>query len=506
MLFNFLSLNLLIFSPILAAVVIASPLFGINPIYIRRFAKTFGTCHFIYTLLFVAFNNLGVGPFYNEINIFGSAWLSNLGINAAFGTDGLTVILVAMTSFIFLLALILSKTMIRTKHKMYYTLMFLLLSALLGTFCAKDMFVFLIFWLAELIPMYLLIAEWGTGDCKQSAMKYLMFTFFGSIFMLMAMISLYYYGYHANGELSSSIDFLRVNLEDGIFPLVLKKAIFWGFFIGFAVKLPVFPLHTWLTDVNSDSVPPVNMLFSAVLLNTACYGLIRFNLDLFPELFAYYAPILMIIAVVTIIWSSLCALKQKDIYKIVSYACVIYSGLFLLGLSTLTKAGIDGAILIMISSSLITAGLFAITGLVQQATKTKSLVEITGLGKSMPRLMNLSYFFVFATMAVPLTVNFPALWLITYGTYSADYTSELSPKIATVIVLTAVVVSGMFILKMFLGIFGGATDKKYNDITGHRLTVIIALVFFIVLFGCFPESIMNIYDGVSQMLTELLRA
>lgn len=506
MLFSFLSLTFLIFSPILAAVIIASPLFGTNPIYIRRFAKTFGTCHFLYTLLFVLFCNLGVGPFYNEINILGTGWLSNLGINAAFGIDGMTVLLVAITSFTFLLSLILSKTIIRTKHKMYYTLMFLLLSALLGIFCAKDMFVFLIFWLAELIPMYLLIAEWGTGDCKQSAMKYVLFTFTGSIFMLMAMIALYYYGYHANGELSSSIDFLRINMEDGIFPIVLKKLIFWGFFIGFAVKLPIFPFHTWLTDVNADSVPPVNMLFSAVLLNTAGYGLIRFNVDLFPELFTYYAPILMLLAMISIIWAALCALKQKDIYKVVSYASIMYMGLFLLGLSSLTKAGIDGAILLMITNAFIGTGLFAITGLVQQATKTKSLQEISGLGFYMPRLRNLSYIISFASMGIPLTIAFPAIFLICTGTYTADYTNELFPKIATILVAVAIVLTAMYLLRMFHSIFCGKADKKYNDITRHRLVVVSILAFFIILFGIFPDSLMSIYDSVSEMLSELLRA
>ena len=166
--FNFLSLNLLIFSPVIAAMITASPLFGKNPIYIRRFSKTFATIHFLYSLLFIGFYNSSTGNFYDEIRIFGKGWLSKLGISAAFGVDGFTILLVVLTSFIFLLALVVSKTMIRTKHKMYYTLMLLLLSTVLGIFCAKDMFVFLLFWEAELIPMYFLIAQWGSEKCKKA--------------------------------------------------------------------------------------------------------------------------------------------------------------------------------------------------------------------------------------------------------------------------------------------------------------------------------------------------
>lgn len=506
--FDLLSLKFLIFSPLLAAVIIASPLFGTNPIYIRRFAKFFGTVHFLYSLLFIVFYNFGVGSFYEEITIFGTGWLNKLGINAAFGLDGLTVILTALTSFIFLISLIVSKTMIRTKHKMYYSLIFTLLSAVLGIFCAKDMFVFLIFWEAELLPMYFLIAEWGTNNCKYAAMKYILYTFTGSIFLFIAMLGLFFYGYHANGELSSCIDFLRVSLTDGVFPVFLKELLFWGFFIGFAVKIPIFPLHTWLPDAHAEAAAPVSMILAAIMLKTGAYGLIRYNFDLFPELFIKYAPFIMALAVINIIWAALVAFKQKDIKRLIAYSSISHMGLFLLGLSSLTKAGIDGAFFIMISHAFTAAGLFLIAGLIYQAAKTRSLQELKGFGKSMPILMTASYIISFSSMGVPLTAGFPGEFLAFTGAFSADFISGAFPKAAALISITVMVLGASYILKLFHGIFCQteySSVRKYHDVTGHRLMCIAVLCFCIVLFGCFPDTLMSIYDSVTNFLLEVLR-
>jgi len=505
--FNFLSLNILIFAPVIAALIIASPMFGTNQIYIRRFSKTFATLHFLYSLLFVLFYNQGTGTFYDEITVSGAGWLSKLGVNAAFGADGFTILLCVLTSFIFLMSLIVSKTMIRTKHKMYYTLMMLLLSTTLGIFCAKDMFVFLIFWEAELIPMYFLIGEWGSGKCKDSAMKYVLHTFFGSIFILLAMVGLYYFGYHANGVLSSSIDFLRIYQTDGNFPILLQKIIFWSFFIGFAIKLPIIPLHNWLPQTHSDAPTPISMFMAAITLNTGAYGLVRFNLDLFPELFSQYAPYIMIFSAINVIWAALAAFKQKDIKKIAAYAGISHMGLFLLGLSSLTKAGFDGAILVMFAHAFSAAGLFLVTGLIHQTTKTRSLQEITGLGKSMPRLMTAAYLIFFAAIGIPLTIGFPAELLVFVGSFSADFSNAILPKICSIIAILTVVLSASYAFKLFHGVFCQTdnTQKKYHDITGHRLMVVCTLCFCIILFGCAPDFLMSIYNDVTDMLIEILR-
>lgn len=503
---EFLSLNILIFSPLLAAAIIASPLFGTNQIYIRRFAKMFFTCHFIYSLMFLVFFYFGIESYYNELSVFGKGWLNKLGISAAFGVDSFTVILLILTSLVFLLASVASKTVIRTKHKMYYSLLLLLFCTTLGIFCAKDMFVFLIFWQAEFVPLYFLISEWGSADCRESAMKYLLAAFTGSMLLTIAMIGLYFYSYYANGTLSSTIDFLRIYSSDGICPLFLQELMFWTFFVGFAVKLPAFPLHTQYVNVQAKSVMPVNMVLSAVLVNTAAYGIVRFNFELFPDLFTKYAPFIMLIGVLNILWATLAACSQNDIKKVVAYSNISYMGLFLLGLSSLNKTGIDGALFIMLAQTVLASGLFFVVGYVAQTLKTQSLLEISGIGTSMPRLMFLAYIVAFGVMGIPLTIGFTGDFLCFAGAFSADFPNGDYPKILVSVAVLFFVITAVYLLRMFHGVFcRSSVSKKLYDISGHRLTVLAVLCFCIVLFGCFPDTLMSIYNNVSDLLVESLR-
>lgn len=503
---EFLSLNILIFSPLLAAAIIASPLFGTNKIYIRRFAKTFMTCHFLYSLLFLVFFYFGIESYYNELNIFGKGWLNKLGINAAFGVDGFTVILIISTSLIFLLSSIASKTVVRTKHKMYYSLLFLLLCTTLGIFCAKDMFVFLTFWQAELIPLYFLISEWGSTDEKNSSMKYLLFVFAGSMLLTVSMIGLYFYSYYANGTLSSTIDFLRIYSSDGICPVFLQKIMFWTFFIGFATKLPVFPLHVNFTEVQTKAITPLNMIISGILVNTAAYGIIRFNFELFPELFTQYAPTIMLLGALNILWAALAACKQNDIKKVIAYSSISFMGIFLMGIASLNKIGIDGALFLMISQIFISAGLFFVVGYIVQSFKTQSLQEISGLGNKMPRFMFLTYVIIFSTMGIPFTIGFVGDILAFVGAFSADFQNGDFPKIVTSIAIIFFILTAIYILRIFHKMFYGiTTEKQVYDISGHRLTVLAIICFTIILFGIFPDTLMSIYNGVSDLLNESLR-
>lgn len=503
---EFLSLNILIFSPLLAAVIVASPLFGTNPIYIRRFTKTFLSFHFLYSLLFLFFFYFGVETYYNELNIFGDEWLNKLGINAAFGTDALTILLIILSSLVFLLASVASKTVIRSKHKMYYTLILLLLSTVMGIFCAKDMFVFLIFWQAELIPLYFIISQWGNGDCKSTAMKYLLYMFSGSIILMIAMIGLYFYGYYSNQTLTSSIDFLKVYSSDNICPLFLQEIMFWCFFIGITIKLPLIPFHTVLPDVQSDSPAPLNMI-STILTSTAAYGLIRFNLELFPEIFIKYSPVIMMLAVINIIWAALSAYKQNDIKKIITYSSISYIGLFLLGLSSLNKTGIDGALFLIISYILVFTALYYIVSLIQQAVKTKSLFEISGIGNYMPKLMFLSSIVIFAFTGIPLTTGFTGTFLCITGAFVSDIPNNNNSKILALIALLFFIISSAVILRLYHRVFFGQqnTNKKFYDISGHRTMIVAVICFCIILFGFMPDILMSIYNGISNMLIDNLR-
>jgi len=503
---KFLSLNLLIFSPLIAAIIIASPLFGSNPMYIRRFSKAFASLHFLYSLLFVLYQKSSVENLYSEITLFGHNWLDSFGINAAIGLDGLTSLLVAFTSLIFLLALIVSKSSIRYKHKLYYCLIFCLLTTTLGIFTSKDIFLFFMFWEAELIPAYLLISQWGTEKARESATKYFLYVFSGSILILSSIIGLYYYGFAANGELSSSIDFLRVYSSDNICPYILQLLMFFGLLAGFGIKIPIIPFHLWNTEATTNSQTPVSIIISAVLINTGAYGIIKFNLGLFPEIYTKIAPYLMIIAVLNIIWASLAAFKQKNIKKTIGYYSIASMGIFLLGVSSLNKTGIDGAILQIFAHGITVAGLYLVAGFIHQATKTYSLQEIGGLGVKMPHLMICSYIICFSAIGIPFTCTFTSEFLSFTGSVCADY--SMLYKILTAIAISSIILTAAYILNLFHKTFCGnckILNKAVNDIYGHRVTVITIIILCILVFGIFPDSLISVYNGLSENLIEILR-
>ncbi|MCK5176419.1 MAG: hypothetical protein KAQ92_01715, partial [Candidatus Aenigmarchaeota archaeon] len=263
-----LSLTLLIFLPLIGASIIFGPWFPQNEVKIRRFAKGFAGFIFIYSLFFLAFFNPAVKGYQFEETLTlpgGKAWIEPLGVNFSLAVDGISIILIVLTTFLFLLALIASKYSITKRHKLYYSLIFILQTAILGVFAAKDLFLFLLFWEIELIPMYFLIAIWGTGRKEYSAMKFVLYTFTGSVFMLAAILAVVFYHYSQTGILTFDIN-TYTYMKSFTYPTLFGILTFLGFFLGFAVKLPIVPFHTRLPDAHVDAPTPVSILLAGILL------------------------------------------------------------------------------------------------------------------------------------------------------------------------------------------------------------------------------------------------
>src|SRR5574344_1395008 len=324
-----LSILLLIFSPIIAGIMLYTRPFKHNPVLIRRFSKGFGSLHFLYSLAFLAMFNLDYDgiSYYKELKFFGESWATSLGLKFAFGMDGLSLVMVLLTTFIVLLALIASKNCIKVKTKFYYSMIFLLETAMLGVFCARDMFLFFMFWELELIPMYFLIGQWGDNKAKASAMKFVLYTFCGSLFMLLGILLLHFYNFAVYNEMTA--DFSQIVVHAPQFPMFLQLIISSLLFIGFAVKMPIVPLHTWLPDAHTDAPTPVSMVLAAILLKMGAYGLIRFNMQMLPEAFKVMLPVFVILAVINIIYSALVAYAQTDLKKIVAYSSISNMGIVL---------------------------------------------------------------------------------------------------------------------------------------------------------------------------------
>ena len=502
---NFLLIIVLIFSPLMAASLLYSPFFKNNEVRIRRFSKGFASIHFLYTLIFLVFFNplSNEISYYKEITFGSTSWIEPLGLKMSFGMDGISLLMVILTSFVFLLALIASKSNIRIKHKFYYSMIFLLQTAVLGVFCARDMFLFFMFWELELIPMYFLIGQWGGGQCKASAMKFVLYTFAGSLFMLLGILLLHFYNFATYGAMTA--DFSQIAVSAPEFPMFMQVLISILLLIGFAVKIPIVPLHTWLPDAHVDAPTPVSMILAAILLKMGAFGLIRFNMAILPEAFKLIAPVLMIFALINIIYTALVAYSQTDLKKIVAYSSISNMGIVLLGLCSLDLIGFSGAVFQMIAHGVISAGLFMLVGIIYIRTKTREISNLGGLGASMPRLMGFGAILTFASVGLPLLIGFVGEFLVFLGAFNSPLDNVSHIKIYSIIAILILILSAAYMLRFLHKTFWGNIFEKWSkisDITNHEFVVLFALILVIAFFGIFPMSILDI---VQPVLTNILQ-
>ena len=521
---NFLSIPVLIFSPLIVALLILSPFFPNNEIKIRRFSKAFAILHFIYSTLFLLFfNPTNFGWSYQkELTFFNVSWLKTLGITATFGMDGLSLVFVILTSFLVMLAIIASKSMIRTKHRIYYPLILILQSALLGVFCAKDVFLFFLFWELELIPMYFLISQWGDRD-SSAAMKYVVYTFFGSMLMLLGMLVLYFYSFSISGVLTADIESL--SMSENVFAMWFQAFIFLCLLFGFAVKLPIVPFHNWLAEAQVSSVTPVSILMAGVLLKMGGYGIIRFNIGLFPEVFSNFAPLLIILGVVNLLYGACLAIVQTDIKKIVAYFSLSSMGLVLVGLGSLSEAGFEGAVFQMVSHGLIASGLLMLVGIIYLRTKTREISALGGLSQVLPICMYLGLIICLGAIGVPLFSGFPAGFMVLVGLLLSDIEPQAFLVCMIVLCVLGAVLSAGYILRLFHKTFFGSVlsqfradtvqiDEDGNEITvvypkrgitKSEIVVLSLLAFAIIFFGVFPNSVLDIFEVTSDIILDFMK-
>ena len=492
MLERFLSIPFLIFMPMVASFLLMSPLFTNNEISIRRFTKGLLGFHFAYALLMLlCFNS--ANPYMAQISFLGMDWIQSLGIKFAFKMDGIAVILTTLTSFIFLIASIASKINIRQNHKFYYSMLLLLMSAILGIFTASDMFVFFLFWELELIPAYFLIGGNFSQDtpqeAKKSAIKFVLFTFLGSMFMLLGILLIHYYNYVACGTLSANFE----NVIDAYIPFGIQILVAICFLIGFGVKLPIIPLHTWLPDAHTKAPTPVSMILAGILLKTGAYGIYRFNYQMMSESFKIIAPVLAILALVNIIYTAFVAYSQTDIKRIVAYSSISNMGLILLGLCACNQIGTSASVFHMVAHALVTSGLFMICGIVALRCKTRDINLLGGLASNMPRLFGFATLIVLASIGVPAFAPFVSEIMTIMGGLASDWSNII--KLSAVFSLPLLILSSCYMLKfLHRSFFTEAKESfaKVNDISVHEFVVLASVTAALIIFGLFPSVILNL--------------
>lgn len=505
---NFLSLITLIFAPIAAAILMLVPKFPNHQVKVRRFAKAFASVHFIYALLFLVFFDTGLyGMSYEkELTFFNISWLKSMGISAKFALDGISVLMVVLTSFIVMITFVLSKMHVRRKHKLYYSMVLLFESAILGILCSKDMFMFFVFWELSLIPLYFLISQWGNSEARSAAMKFTLASFCANVFLFFAMLILYYYNFAVSNVLTANIESL--SMDENIYPVWFQVTVFVNFLIGFVLRVPFVFFHSWFPDVQSKASAPVNILISGTLLCTGVYGLIRFNMQIFPEIFKMFAPVLMCWGVFNIIYAGALSILQTEIKKIASYAQISMMGFVMIGLACLNQVGFNGAVFMTLALAVVFAALFAVISAVQFRTKTTYLTALGGLGQVMPKCMYFSLIICFGAIGVPFLITFAPKLMILSGAILSNLEEQLLVKIVAIIGLLSIIFASGYIMYLFYKIFCSVLLeqwKRLKDLSIQEMSVMSALCLVIIYFGVYPMSVIQVYQSVSNLLLDILQ-
>jgi NADH-quinone oxidoreductase subunit M len=437
-------------------------------------------------------------------------WIPAWGVNYLIGLDGYNILLVMLTAFLGPLVTASAFTAINKDVKLFHAMVLLIQFAMLGTFLAQDLFLFYVFWEAMLIPMFLLIGIWGGERRIHATIKFFLYTAFGSILMLAAIIVLVLSLQGGDGTLSFAFaDLLKTRL-----PLRLQGWLLAAFALSFAIKVPMVPLHTWLPDAHVQAPTAGSVILAGVLLKMGTYGFMKLGFPLFPDATHLFTPVLMLLAVVSIVYGACLALVQDDIKKIIAYSSISHLGYVMLGLLSLELTGIQGAVIQMVSHGLVAAGLFLMVGMIYERCHTRELSAYGGLARLLPVY---SVFFMVLTLAsvgLPTTSGFTGEFLVLLGAFSAAWPQHLAghslPLALAVAAVAGVVLGAMYMLRFALGfLFGAAKAPQAGahplpDLDGREKTILALIVAAVFALGLFPGEPMRKTEGAARHFQQLV--
>jgi NADH-quinone oxidoreductase subunit M len=407
------------------------------------------------------------------------AWMPRFGIQYYIGVDGISLWLVVLTAFLTPLALLSSWTSVHRNVKAFSFFMLALESAMLGVFVSIDLFLFYVFWDAMLIPMYFLIGVWGYERRVYAAVKFILYTMAGSVLMLVAILGLAW----AHSETKGSVSFNLLDLYGLQLPAQAQMWFFLAFTVAFAIKVPLFPFHTWLPDAHVEAPTAGSVILAGVLLKMGTYGLLRFAFPLFPSAAIYFAPALGLLAVVGIVYGALVAMVQPDMKKLVAYSSVSHLGFVVLGLCALNVQGVEGSLYQMLNHGVSTGGLFMLVGMLSDRRHTRLISEYGGLKGVTPRLVAAFLLVTLSSIALPGMNGFVGEFLILIGAY------RWRPDL-TAVATTGVILSAVYMLWMFQRVnFGPVTNEQNRslpDLSPHEWAQMVPTVAMAILMGIIP--------------------
>lgn len=426
---------------------------------------------------------IAAGPFVMRYNI---------------GIDGISLWLLILTTFIMPIAVLSTYTAVEEKVKEYMICLLLLETGMLGAFISLDLFLFYIFWEVMLIPMYFMIGIWGGKNKIYAAVKFFIFTMVGSLLMLVALVYLYFKGMEAGITNFGLLQFFDLKLD-----MATQIWLFLAFAFAFAIKVPMFPLHTWLPDAHTEAPTAGSVILAAVLLKMGTYGYVRFAIPLFPDAAHKFAPLIATLAVIGIVYAALVAMVQEDVKKLVAYSSVAHLGFVMLGVFAFNVEGITGGMLQMISHGISTGALFLIVGFIYERRHTRLITDFGGLSKQMPIFATVFMIVTFSSVGLPGTNGFVGEFLILLGAFESQL------RWWTVVATSGVILSAVYMLWVFQRVMFGELDnpknQKLTDLNAREIAIMVPLLVMIFFIGLYPKPFIDRMDPAIKKLVAQVR-
>ena len=479
-------LSVLIFLPIIAAICIAL-LNRSKETVIKGAALAVSLINFLFALHMLRYfdKTTSAMQFVER-----RSWIPSLDINYLIGIDGISVLMVMLSALITILCILVSWYSIHDKIKEFYVGLMLIEGAMIGVFCSLDLFLFYIFWEAMLIPMFLIIGVWGGANRRYAAIKFFLYTLVGSVLMLAGIIVLYL----VTGTFDL-VKLMEINL-----PYSLQMVLFWAFFAAFAVKVPMFPVHTWLPDAHTEAPTAGSVILAAVLIKMGAYGFLRFSLPLCPAASLAMTPIMLTLSVIAIIYGGLICLVQTDIKRLIAYSSVSHMGFVTLGIFALNIQGLEGGLLQMINHGIITGALFLCIGIIYERTHTREIKDYGGLASITPIFAGLFLVFTFASVGLPGTNGFVGEFLVILGAFKAN-------RPAGIMSATGIILGASYMLWLYMKVFFATTNEKligHKDVTKRELMTLLPLLILVFFVGLYPNSLLSyMHQSLSDLLARM---
>jgi NADH-quinone oxidoreductase subunit M len=489
-------LSIVAYVPLLGALAVIFLMKNDQGALIRKFSTGVVLVDFLISLpLWFAFNRDGVGA---DLFQFKEShdWIPSIGVRYEFGIDGIALLLVLLTTLLGVLAFLSSWGAIRTREKEYYVFLLLLQTGMLGVFMALDFFLFYVFWEVMLVPMYFLIGIWGGPRKLYASIKFFLYTLVGSVLMLLGILALYFF--NAGGLLGwqglgnpATFSILQFHEIGHLIPHDLQIWIFLAFFVGFAIKVPMFPFHTWLPDAHVEAPTAGSVILAGVLLKMGTYGFIRFSLPILPEATRTLLPWMAALSIIGIVYGALVAMAQKDMKKLVAYSSVSHLGFVMLGLFALNGPGLNGGVLQMINHGLSTGALFLLVGIVYERRHTRMIAEYGGLSAVMPFYATVFLIITMSSIGLPTLNGFVGEFTILVGAFDRNWWWALFAALG--IVLGAAYMLWMY-QRVFFGPITNPENAHLKDLSRREIAYLMPLVILCFVIGLVPGPFFRVLE------------